>query len=113
MASPEEIADHAIRYGTYGCVEDTTQIFVSVNTADYVYGPVPLKRSIVGDLFPNAQHVMLLEMIWIPDNMRKQGWATRIIHRLRQRASSEDMWFSVGAVTDETGAIERILEKYR
>lgn len=54
--------------------------------------------------------VLLLEMIWVPESMRKQGIATTIIHDLRKYAQDNKYHFSIGAVSDETGAIDKIMD---
>lgn len=107
--TPEEIADESLRVGTVGLQDDPSKIFVRINTTDYINGPVPLNRSVVGGLFPDARGVLLLEMIWVPEKLRNQGVATRVIRRLYHHASSMGLVFSAGAVADRTGAIDRIL----
>jgi hypothetical protein len=59
----------------------------------------------------NAEKVCMLDMIWIPIHLRKMGLATRIIKFCYQLCKNMNKRFVVSPITDETGAIDTILDR--
>jgi len=104
-----------------GSIDDAQHVYVGCTTdTDVLLSSGGVEQAVLDTTYvPTAladlkryERVTALTMLYVPETMRKQGVATRIVRHLRQRSNAElGQRLFVGPITDETGAMQRVCEQ--